>query len=109
VTTREVELGGQTIPARQLVHVWLASANHDERQFNSPAEFVVDRQPNAHVGFGRGIHFCIGAPLARLEARIAVGVLLRRFSSIRIDRKQPLQYYARFNGVRALNLLVRSD
>jgi cytochrome P450 len=109
VTTREVELGGQTIPARELVHVWLASANHDERQFNSPAEFAVDRQPNAHVGFGRGIHFCIGAPLARLEARIAVGVLLRRFSSIRIDRKQPLQYYARFNGVRALNLLVRSD
>jgi len=89
VTAREVELGGQTIAQRQVVNVCLLSANHDERQFENPDGFMIDRRPNPHVAFGRGIHFCIGAPLARLESRVALGILLRRFSRLRVDRERP--------------------
>jgi cytochrome P450 len=108
VTTTGVRLGGKEIPARQLVSVSLASANHDEREFHDPDAFIVDRDPNPHVAFGKGIHFCLGAPLARLEGRIALGVLLRRFSRLRVDREQPLEPYTNpgFNGTRTLHLLV---
>jgi len=109
VTTREVEIAGRVIPARQILHLWLLSANHDERQFERPDDFVIDRQPNPHVGFGKGIHFCLGAPLARLESRIALGVLLRRFSRLRVDPKYPLEPFADpgFNGTKTLHLLVK--
>ena len=90
----EVQLGEQVISPRQMLIVWLHSANHDERQFENPNEFLIDRNPNPHVGFGKGIHFCLGSPLARLESRIALGVLLRRFSRLRVDPEQPLEEYA---------------
>lgn len=108
VTAREIELGGQLIPPRQVVSPCLLSANHDERQFENPDAFLIDRRPNPHVAFGRGIHFCIGAPLARLEARVALALLLRRFSRLRVDRDQPLERFPRvtINGVRALEILV---
>jgi len=107
-TTVEARLGDQVIPPRQLVMAWILSANHDERQFENPDDFVMDRQPNAHVGFGKGIHFCIGAPLARLEARVALGVLLRRYSHLRVDPAYRLEGYANpgFNSTRTLHLLV---
>jgi cytochrome P450 len=87
-----------------MVNVWLLSANHDARQFDRPEEFDIHRSPNPHVGFGKGIHFCLGAPLARLETRVALGVLLRRFSRMRVDPAYPAQPYANaaMNGVRAL-------
>jgi cytochrome P450 len=108
VTTTEVRLGHQVIAPGQLANVWLLSANHDEREFQNPDDFVVDRHPNPHVAFGKGIHFCIGAPLARLEGRVALGVLLRRFSRLRVDPEQPLEPYANpgFSGSRTLHLLV---
>jgi cytochrome P450 len=108
VTTAEVRLGDQVIAPRQLVSVWLVSANHDEREFQNPDDFEISRHPNPHVAFGKGIHFCIGAPLARLEGRIALGVLLRRFSRLRVDPEQPLEPYANpgFSGSRTLRLLV---
>jgi cytochrome P450 len=107
-TTGEVQVGPQVIPPKQLVMVWLLSANHDERQFENPDEFVMDRQPNAHVGFGRGIHFCLGAPLARLETRVALGVLLRRYSRLRVDPTHPLEGYLNpgLNSTKTLHLLV---
>ncbi|MGH2458822.1 MAG: cytochrome P450 [Chloroflexota bacterium] len=108
VTTAEVELGGQLIPARQLLNLWLLSANHDECQFDRPDEFLIGRHPNPHLGFGKGIHFCIGAPLARLESRIALDALLGRYSRIRVDPAYPLEPYADpgFNGTRTLHLQV---
>ncbi|HKD37733.1 MAG TPA: cytochrome P450, partial [Pirellulales bacterium] len=69
--TRDIELHGQTIPAGKLVLPMIGSANRDERQFPNPEQFDIAREPNPHIAFGQGIHSCLGAPLARLEARIA--------------------------------------
>jgi cytochrome P450 len=85
-TTREARIGDTLVPARQTVKIWLLSANHDEREFESPDQFRFDREPNRHLAFGRGVHFCLGAPLARLEARVALRTLLRRYASLRLDR-----------------------
>lgn len=108
VTSEAVALGGRALPARALVYLWLLSANHDDRQFERPDDFVIDRQPNPHVGFGKGIHFCLGAPLARLESKVALGMLLRRFASLRVDPEQPFEPYPNpgFNGSRSLHLVV---
>lgn len=76
VTTREVELEGGKIPAGAIVFLLLGSANRDERQFPDPDRFDVTRNPQDHVAFGYGIHYCLGAPLARLEGRIALDSLL---------------------------------
>ncbi len=70
---------------------WIGSANRDERQFSDPDRFDIQRSPNRHLAFGHGIHFCLGAPLARLEARIVLGELLTRFSSISRIREVPLE------------------
>ncbi|WP_194890952.1 cytochrome P450 [Catenulispora pinisilvae] len=75
-------LGGTPIPKGGNVCVWLASANRDEQVFADGARFDIHRDPNPHRAFGKGIHFCLGAPLARLESRIAVEGLLRRTSDI---------------------------
>ncbi|MFI9595728.1 cytochrome P450 [Nonomuraea sp. NPDC052265] len=88
-TTREVELGGVTIPADKMVMLWLGSANRDPRQFPDPDVFDADRDPNPHLAFGRGIHFCLGAPLARLEGRVALNILLDRVGVLRTDPDDP--------------------
>jgi cytochrome P450 len=108
VTATSVELSGRTIPADQFVTAMLASANRDERQFNDPYTFVLDRSPNPHLGFGKGIHFCIGAPLARLESKIALEILLRRYADLRVDHDHPLEPYLNpgVNGTRTLHLQV---
>ena len=82
VTTEPVDLGGREIPAGEGVVAWLGSANRDERLFDRADEFVPDRQPNQHLSFGYGTHYCLGAPLARLEAKIAIKSLLERFETI---------------------------
>jgi cytochrome P450 PksS len=69
-----------------LVVAVLGSANHDETQFVEPESFDIARQPNKHVAFGQGAHFCLGAPLARLEGQIALTTLFRRFPDLRLAR-----------------------
>ncbi|MER7756588.1 cytochrome P450 [Kitasatospora sp. NPDC097643] len=92
LTTRDTELGGVPIPAGQFVSLSAISANHDERQFEAPERFDIHRRHNQHVGFGQGVHYCLGAPLARTEIRIALAALLRRYPVLeRTDG--PLQYY----------------
>lgn len=77
-TRRPVELHGQTIPEGKLVLPMIGSANRDPKHFREPERFDVTRDPNPHLAFGHGMHFCIGAPLTRLEARIALPDLLAR-------------------------------
>jgi cytochrome P450 len=84
-TRREVELRGRTIPVGKLVLAMNGSANRDPRQFRDPGRFDVTRDPNGHIAFGHGIHFCIGAPLARLEARVALQDFLSRVPRFRVD------------------------
>ena len=84
MTTADAELAGVTIPAGQVVIPWLTAANRDERVFAEPHRFDVHRTPNPHLSFGHGIHFCLGAPLARLEARVALRLLLERYRDVEV-------------------------
>jgi cytochrome P450 len=90
-TTSEVTLEGVTIPANARVFGWLASANRDEQQFCEPERFDITRTPNHHLAFGHGIHFCLGAPLARLEASIALPMLLEQLPDLHVASDQPLE------------------
>jgi pimeloyl-[acyl-carrier protein] synthase len=78
----DFQIDGKTIRKGQLVLLSLAAANRDPAQFPDPDRFDIARAPNRHLGFGYGLHFCPGAPLARLEAEIAINTLLRRQPTI---------------------------
>jgi cytochrome P450 len=80
---RDVEFKGKEVKEGQQIVVWLAAANRDPEQFPEPLTFDVTRTPNRHLGFGMGIHFCLGAPLARLEAKVATEELLKRARNFR--------------------------
>ncbi len=82
VTVAHTTLGDMGIPAGAPVVAWIGSANRDERQFERPARFDIDRGQIRHLAFGHGIHFCLGAPLARLEARIALEATLTRLPGL---------------------------
>lgn len=85
VATAEVSIGGRTVVAGQLVFVLLAAANRDPAKFPNPDGLDITRHPNEHLAFGDGIHFCLGAPLARAEAQTAIGALLQRFPDLQPD------------------------
>ncbi len=74
----DVTVAGTRIPRGEMVLAVIASANRDERQFVNPDVLDLTREPNKHVSFGQGVHFCLGAPLARLEGQLAINTLLRR-------------------------------
>ena len=78
----EVTLHGVTIPKGKPIVPLLGAANHDPRVFENPGEFDITRSPNRHLGFGHGIHFCLGAHLARAEARLAIRNLFARFPDL---------------------------
>jgi cytochrome P450 len=94
MTNKEVDFDGHVIPAGRMVALWLAAANRDESRFASPDSFDPRRQPNQHLSFGHGIHFCLGGPLARLETRIAMDILFDEFSEIRLDPAQSPEFFA---------------
>jgi cytochrome P450 len=85
VLTEDVELHGTTVPVGSIMVVLPGSANRDDRQFEDPDTFLAARPPAQNLTFGFGPHFCLGASLARLELRIALDVLLDRFSSWDVD------------------------
>jgi cytochrome P450 len=91
LSTRPLHAGGFEIPEGATGLAWLAAANFDPRQFEDPTRFDITRSPNHHISFGLGEHFCLGAPLARAEARITMEELLARTDWImRIDTGEPV-------------------
>jgi hypothetical protein len=89
VATADTTLGGQAIGAGEQVMVMLSAANRDEAHFAEPETLDVGRAPNRHLAFAHGIHFCLGAPLARLEGRIAFGRLLTRCAELHLTESEP--------------------
>ena len=81
---KDMTIDSVKIRQGELVVAVLGSANHDETQFPNPETFDITRQPNKHVAFGQGAHFCLGAPLARLEGQIALTTLFCRFPNLRL-------------------------
>jgi cytochrome P450 RapN len=84
IATDDVQLGKQLVKAGEAVLVQIGSANRDESVFERPDEIDFHRPENPHVAFGHGVHHCLGAPLARLELRMAVGTLVRRLPELRL-------------------------
>ncbi len=82
--SEDIEIAGAHVPAGEAVVAGLLSANRDEKYFEDPDRFDIGRQPNRHMAFGHGIHFCLGAQLARMEAVIAIPLLLERMPGLRL-------------------------
>ncbi|MCM3301786.1 cytochrome P450 [Streptomyces sp. R02] len=107
VTTTATTVAGMEVAPNTLVHLWLLSANRDERVFEDPDAFRPDRANSRQAAFGHGIHYCIGAPLARLEGRIALNALLDRYTSVRVDPSVRLSWHGtNVFGARHLPLRV---
>ena len=90
--TGETNLDGVVTRPGQPVVAWIGSANRDEAQFPNADVFDIERAPNRHLAFGHGIHFCLGAPLARLEARLALEAITTRFRTIRRIPDAPIRW-----------------
>ena len=102
-----VTLGEHAIATDEIVVVWIAAANRDPARFPEPDRFDLRRTPNPHLAFGHGIHFCLGAPLARLEAKIVLGILLERYRDIAVARDAPVEFYNPWTMISAKRLPVR--
>ncbi|HVQ90991.1 MAG TPA: cytochrome P450 [Mycobacteriales bacterium] len=105
-TTTDVDIAGVRIPAETLILVWPAAANRDPAKFTDPEVFDPARSPNPHLGFGHGVHFCIGSQLAKMEGAIALNSLLDRFPELHTDPANPPTFFPSPDliGVRSLPL-----
>jgi len=81
----DLEFGGKQIRRGEEVAISLCAANHDSEEFAEPDRLDITRQENRHLAFGKGIHYCLGAPLARIEGEIAISTLLRRLPNLRLQ------------------------
>ncbi|MGB8407175.1 MAG: cytochrome P450 [Mycobacterium sp.] len=107
--TCDVELGGCPIEAGQKVVVWEGSANRDSLVFAAADTFDVTRKPNPHLGFGQGVHYCLGANLARLELRVLFEELLARFAQIRVVEPPEWTRSNRHTGLRHLQVALSAS
>ena len=105
--TRELTLGGQSIEAGQKVQIWEGSANRDASVFDRADEFDIARKRNPHLGFGQGVHYCLGANLARLELRVLYDELLSRFAGARVVEPVEWTRSNRHTGIRHLVVELR--
>jgi len=101
----QLQLGSQKLKRGELVLAALASANHDESQFPNPEMLDIAREPNRHLAFGQGAHFCLGAPLARLEGRIALTTLFGRVANLRLTIPAQDLRWRKSLGLRGLESL----
>lgn len=99
VATEDIQMRGVTIPMGGLVVVWLSSANRDPEAFVNPDQFIADRTPNRHMGFGQGIHLCLGAPLARMEAQLVGHAIVSRTRCIRLTAPSIAGRNASFDSI----------
>ena len=108
IARRDLVVGDSAVPSGTLIGLLIGSANHDPERFRRPDELDITRSDQGNISFGRGIHHCLGAPLARLEARIALEVLLERFEQIGFGTRPPT--YRRsivLRGLEHLDVRVR--
>jgi len=89
VPKEDIEIAGHVFHEGEMVFTLLAAANRDPAHYENPEALDVARNPTDHLAFGDGIHFCLGAPLARAEAQIAIGTLLERFPKLRLLDEDP--------------------
>jgi cytochrome P450 len=102
--TRDVTFAGEKIMAGDKVVIWEGSANRDESVFQNSMSFDVARDPNPHIGFGQGLHYCLGASLARLEMRVCFEELLPRFSGYQLAEPVEWTRSNRHTGIRRLTV-----
>ncbi len=108
VAKDDLSIGGSPIPAGQPVILGLAAANRDPAQFPDPDRLDVRRAENRHLAFGHGIHFCLGAALARLEGQIAIGAVLRRYPDVRLTGERlAWRRISTLRGLQALPVRLR--
>lgn len=110
MATEDVELQETMIHEGDRIAAWIGAANRDPRMYENPGTFDPARAPNPHMAFGKGIHFCLGAPLARIEANTVLPVFFDRISdiSIELDDPQPLMNSTMY-GLRSLPVSVRTS
>jgi cytochrome P450 len=106
LVTAPVDIGGQLMPAGDFVLPLLGAANHDPATFADPEKLDIGRNPNPHVAFGRGIHFCLGAPLARVEGQLAIGALVRRFPKLTLAGEPERRKQITLRGLSSLPVAV---
>jgi cytochrome P450 len=99
----EMEWQGRSLHTGDLVALVFGAANHDEAQFKAPGQLDLTRSPNRHLSLGQGIHYCLGAALARLEGRIMLDVILNEFPALHLV--QPTPTWQRTAAVRGLSSL----
>lgn len=101
-TTRPVEIDGTVISERSRVQLLYGSANRDERHYPEPDQFDIDRGVNDHLAFGGGVHLCIGAPLARMEAHQAITRIMTRVRNLELREEPQLNFNILVRGPRTL-------
>ena len=106
VTTADLELGGKKLPADTYLHLSIAGANRDPKEFPEPERIDIARKPNRHVAFAMGHHVCLGATLARMEGQIAIGKLVRRFPKIVSAGPAVSMGLARFRGFNSMPVSI---
>jgi cytochrome P450 len=107
-TTRDVEIGGVRLDEGEKVLMFLGAANRDARKFERPDEYDIERRVGGHVGFGYGIHACVGQVLARLEGECVLGSLARKVASIDITGPIQRRYNNTLRGLASLPVTIRA-
>ena len=105
--TRDTELGGQPIHEGDKVVMWYVSSNRDESRYEDPDRFDAARDPNPHLAFGYGIHFCLGAALARLELRVLFEETLARFPAMELAGRPEYAESPFINQLKTLPVRLR--
>ena len=105
-TSRETEVSGARIPENKKVLLFLASANRDPRKWENPEAFDITRNTTGHVGFGSGIHMCVGQMLARLEAELVMRELLERVERIELNGEPVRRYNNTLRGLESLPIIL---